>query len=246
MTLIPENEGLYIPTGWNHSVFTLVGPGLIGQNFILISDLEISIKCICSEMDYLYHINHVLESFKNFVDAFESVLQNMPFEKTGSNMVEGGETQTHEKLVDGTSSKQDQSQEHSKKAEPYAVEQIVDKQFRKSRNELVIAGSQDYQANNQAILDTGLKRDLEQDTHYETIWKILEAVTQLAKRAYSQAFGPKCRSLNTVVQTYFSCGKPYPWSRWPGCTDLVLKRSNRRLHYLNYHSIHFLAKSRSQ
>ena len=61
------------------------------------------------------------------------------------------------------------------------VKRIVYKQFRKPSNELVIAESQDYEANNEAILHTGYKADAEQDMHYAKIWTVLEAVTQIAK-----------------------------------------------------------------
>jgi len=106
-------------------------------------------------MDYPYQIKHVLESFTNFVDALELVLQHIPVEKAGLNLVEGGERSNHSNLVDSARLKQDLSQEPNKKAEPDAVERIVHKQFRTPCNEVFIAESQDYEANNEAIRDTG-------------------------------------------------------------------------------------------
>jgi len=132
-------------------------------------------------MDYPYHIKHVLESFTNFVDAWELVLQHIPVEKAGLNLVEGGERSNHSNLVDSPRLKQDLSQEPNKKAEPDAVEQIVNKQFRTPCNQVFIAESQDYKAKNEAILHTGQKRDVEQDSHSQKICKVLEALTQLEK-----------------------------------------------------------------
>jgi len=106
-------------------------------------------------MDNPYHIKDILESFMNFVDALELVLQHMPVEKAGLNLVELGERSNHSNLVDSKRLKEDLSQEPNKKAEPDAVERVVHKQFTKPCNQVVIADSQNYEANNEAILDTG-------------------------------------------------------------------------------------------
>ena len=173
----------------------------------------------------------------------------MLVEKAGLNLVEVGERNNFTNLVDNESFKVDLSQEPNKKEEADMIEPIVDKQFTKPNyhNEAIIAEGQGYKANNQAtgIPHTSLNKVEDQDMNYEKIWKVLEAITYLTKWKYLEQFDPKYQSLNTAVQTYFSSGKRYPWSRCPGCTNVVLKRGYCDLHFLNYHSIHFLAKSRS-
>ena len=173
IALTRENESLYIPAGWIHSVLTLAGPGLIGQSYILANDLLVSIECLWNEFDNVYREKDILETFTAFAEAFSRVL-NPPIAAAGLNKVQGEEVNNEAESDLG--SKGVNGQDTNSIAKPDAEEGS------KAGREQVVNNNTEQDA-----LSKGVDGQGTSDRAFWKVWKMLKAIAQVNNDAEPEA-----------------------------------------------------------